>query len=208
MDRKRFLAFFSAIIVLFLATSALRHYRPDNPRGSPVGEFPLQKDGWLGEKDNLVPGMVDMLNPTLIFSAAYTNQSGRSVHLFFDYFESRNTRGGPHSPRNCLPGSGWIIRETRDRQISIGGRTITVGRFDLGFGESRKVMDFWYITEYGETFNDYLFKLHLMISALTFKPGDIAFVRIIGDGDPEGLAALDDFERLFVGEIYDYLNFR
>ena len=68
-------------------------------------------------------------------------------------------------------------------------------------------MDFWYLTGYGETANDYMFKLYSMISSLTFKPNDIAFVRIISDSDAEGLKVLDDFEGIFVEKIYHHLDF-
>ena len=68
-------------------------------------------------------------------------------------------------------------------------------------------MDFWYVTNFGETANDYTFKLHLLASALTFKPRDVAFVRFIAGDDPASLKALEQFQALAVKEIYRYLPF-
>ena len=149
-----------------------------------------------------------MLNPTVIFSATYTNQKGSAVHLFFDYFAQQKSLGGPHSPRNCMPGSGWIIQNEEEREIQINGRKVKIGRFDLRLGESKKVMDFWYMTRFGETANDYVFKLYTMISSLAFRPNDIVFIRILSDGDEESLLDLNEFEELFVEEIYIYLGFK
>ena len=66
-------------------------------------------------------------------------------------------------------------------------------------------MDFWYITHYGETANDYMFKIYMLVSALTFKPRDIAFVRFVAQDDPKSLAALDEFQSLVLKEIYGHL---
>jgi len=207
MARKTFIVLLSIVILTFLSGFAIRHHKPEISTGASIEDFPLLKNGWIGQKDNLIPAVIDMLNPTEIFSATYTDAVGNKVHLFFDYFAQQNVRGGPHSPRNCLPGSGWTIRGMEKRKIILRGRPITIGRFDLRMGESKKVMDFWYITRYGETANDYMFKFYLLISSLTFKPNDIAFIRIIGVGDQAGLSALDDFEKSFVEEIYDHLQF-
>lgn len=77
----------------------------------------------------------------------------------------------------------------------------------MSLGESEKVMDFWYITRYGETSNDFTFKFYMMINSLTFRQIDVAFIRIIANDDEEGLLALDDFENVFVEEIYQHLQF-
>ena len=69
-------------------------------------------------------------------------------------------------------------------------------------------MDFWYITNYGETANDYVFKFYEMLSALTLQPKDVAFVRFVADGDPQSLEALEQFKELFLPEIYDRLPFK
>lgn len=206
MAKKTFLVFLSIIVITFLFCSAIRYYKPQTSYRRAFEDFPIEKGGWVGQGDNLIPAIVEMLNPTEIFSATFTNPEGIEVHLFFDYFSQQNSYGGPHSPRNCLPGSGWTIVDTEERKITIDGRTIKIGRFYMRLGELEKVMDFWYVTRYGETANDYMFKLHVLASSLTFKPNDIAFIRIIGNGDQRSLQALDEFEKLFVEEIYDHLR--
>jgi EpsI family protein len=207
MARKTFVIFLTVLVFIFLFGLAIKYYQPEAAAIPDIKEFPLQKGGWIGARDDLVPQIVEMLNPTEIFSATYTNQRGTEVHLFFDYFARQSSLGGPHSPRNCMPGSGWIIRKVEKSEIRVNGRIIKIGRFDLGMGNSTKVMDFWYITRYGETANDYVFKLYTMISSLTFKPNDIVFVRLFCEGDEESLHDLREFEELFVQEIYSHFGF-
>ena len=78
---------------------------------------------------------------------------------------------------------------------------------NLRLGDAAKIMDFWYITKYGETSNDYTFKFYAMLSSLTFKPTDVAFIRIITDNDSASVSALDDFEQSVLEEIYERLPF-
>jgi len=207
MVRKAFLIFLSVEILILLFGFAIKHLQPEAPDTMNIEEFPLKKDAWTGVRDDLVPEFVEMLNPTAIFSATYTNGRGRSVHLFFDYFAGQSNPGGPHSPRNCVPGSGWIISKESEHRIDIKGRNVNIGRFYFRRESSEKVMDFWYITRYGETANDYLFKFYSMISSLTFRPNDIAFVRIISDSDDESLESLKEFENIFAEEIYGFLGY-
>jgi EpsI family protein len=208
MARKAFVIFLSIQAFIFLFAFAIKYYQPQATGSTNIKEFPLEKGGWVGQHDDLIPQIVEMLNPTEIFSATYTNRKGTEIHLFFDYFARQSSLGGPHSPRNCMPGSGWIIYNEGKNEIRINGRNISTGRFDLRLGQSKKVMDFWYITRYGETASDYVFKLYTMISSLTFRPNDIVFVRVLAEGDEEDLEDLKEFEELFVKEIYSHLGFK
>jgi hypothetical protein len=46
-----------------------------------------------------------------------------------------------------------------------------------------------------------------MISSLTLRPTDVAFVRFVGRDDPQSLQALEQFEKSFVPVIYSFLPF-
>lgn len=207
MAKKTFITFLLVLFATFLFCSAVEYYRPKTSSITKFEKFPVEKGDWIGQRDDLIPAIVEILNPTEIFSATFTNPEGIEVHLFFDYFSQQNSRAGPHSPRNCLPGSGWTILDTEEREITVDGRTIKIGRFHMRLGGLEKVMDFWYVTRHGETANDFMFKFYMMINSLTFKPIDVAFIRIIAHDDEEGLLALDDFENVFVEEIYQHLQF-
>lgn len=207
MAKKTFITFLLVLFATFLFCSAVEYYRPRTSSSTKFEKFPVEKGDWIGQRDDLIPAIVEMLNPTEIFSATFTNPEGIEVHLFFDYFSQMNSRGGPHSPRNCLPGSGWMILDTKEREITVDGRIIRIGRFYMSLGKLEKVMDFWYVTRYGETANDFMFKFYMMINSLTFRQIDVAFIRIIANDDEESLLALDDFENVFVEEIYQHLQF-
>lgn len=207
MDKKSFYISLIVITITFVLTLMIKFYRPATAGDVNFDSFPLTIGDWQGTKEVVDPQVLELLNPQAIISANYTNNEGITVHLLFDFFSSEATFGGPHSPRNCLPGSGWIIEETLTNDIEIRNRIIPAGRFQLQLNNSGKVMDFWYITHYGETANDYMFKIYMLVSALTFKPRDIAFIRFVAQDDPKSLVALEEFQSLVLKEIYGHLPF-
>ncbi len=207
MDKKSFYISILVITLTFAMTLLIKFYRPATAGDVNFDTFPLTIGDWQGTEDIVDPQVLELLNPQAIISATYVNSDGISIHLLFDFFSSEATFGGPHSPRNCLPGSGWVIKETVANNIVNANSVIPAGRFQLQMNKSKQVMDFWYITHYGETANDYIFKLYELLSALTFKPRDIAFVRFVADDSPQSLEALAEFQTLMLKEIYGHLPF-
>lgn len=207
MDKKTFVAIIVIVILTFGFTTAIEQYRPASRAQVSFDDFPMELGKWRGERETVDDETIALLNPKDIFSAWYSNGEGVSVHLFFDYFSSDAGFGGPHSPRNCLPGSGWTIEWSDDRTIEIGGTPVESGRFNLRYQETREVMDFWYVTSYGATGNDYLFKFYQMLSSLTFRPKDVGFIRFVTNQDEQSLKAMSEFQQLVTPEIYRRMQF-
>ncbi len=207
MGKKAFFLILAILLVTFVVALTVKFYQPESTQTVNFDGFPLAKGDWVGQQEVVPAFVTDLLNPKAIFSATYTNSQGTQIHLLFDYFVTAGSFGGPHSPRNCLPGSGWVISDQQKRTIAVGSREISAGRLLLRLDQTRQIVDFWYVTNYGETASDYLFKFYSMISSLTLQPRDVAFVRLICADDPASQAALEEFEALFVPEIYRFLPF-
>jgi EpsI family protein len=207
MDKKPFAIILIILLLTFLATVVLRYYRAPVERSVSLEMISLSGGGWIGQLDQLPKPVIDLLSPDHFFSASYTDNSGFVVQVFVDYYSPQNTTGAIHSPRNCLPGSGWVIAHSQPRTIAFGNRRISAGRLVLTLGDSRRVMDFWYITRFGETASDYVLKLNTMVSSLMLRPTDKAFVRFVAADSPQSIAAMERFERLFIAEIYSHLPF-
>ena len=131
MNKKSFILIILVIIATFCSTFMIKYYRPASSGEVNFDNFPLKIGDWVGYPSEINQGVLDLLKPKDIFSATYVNSDGASVHLFFDFFSSDAVIGGPHSPRNCLPGSGWKIEETESGEIQFKDRTIPAGRFRL-----------------------------------------------------------------------------
>lgn len=207
MARKTFFLILAILIITFGFSYAIRYLKPASASMKELSSFPLQLGQWQGKVGFIDEGTLNMLNPDQYFDGTYTSASGDQVQLFFDYFGKNGSSGGVHSPRNCLPGSGWAILRAEQRQINIQGHAIPASRFYLQLGKNRQVMDFWYVTRQGETSNDYKFKYYTMLSSLTLQPTDVAFIRFVAPDSPAGLNALDDFEKTSVPVIYSFLPY-
>lgn len=207
MDKKTFILILVTSLVTFSTAAVIQYYQPDSEAVVSFADMPLTIANWVGQREEIPQYVTDLLRPKDIFSASYVNGRGQSVHLLFDFFISDGSFGGPHSPRNCLPGSGWQIIKVEERSISINGMTIPAGRFRIRLNERQQVMDFWYVTSYGATASDYVFKLYSMLGSLSLKPREVAFIRFTAPGDPKSVEALDEFEKLIIPEIYSRLPF-
>lgn len=168
---------FIAMLLILAASSAfglvVKFYRPTAPKPVPVTSFPKDKGDWHAKTVPITADVIDLLKPDAIYEAFYTNLDGVTIDLFFSYFSAENVTGGVHSPRNCMPGSGWNILQTENRAINLDGRVIPATRLHVKYGTTVKIVDYWYVTRHGETSSDYGLKWYEMLSALSLKPTDV-----------------------------------
>ncbi len=207
MDRKAFIIILMFMVASLTIGGVVRYYQPESDAEVDFSDFPLELEEWSGAREVVPQFVMDLLQPEQIFSGSYHNDSDGEVHLLFGFFLNQQSFGGPHSPRNCLPGGGWSIDSVKERTIDLPGRTVRAGRFSLSFEQQFYLMDFWYVTNYGETHSDYKFKLYSMLSSLTFQPREVAFIRVIAPDTEKGRDELERFEKLFIPEIYSRLPF-
>ncbi len=207
MEKKTFIIFLVLILATFAAIQTVTHYRAPVGLRADFQKLPLTKDQWIGQPEELPQPIVEMLSPDEIFAASFRNPEGAQVQVFVDYYSPENTVGAIHSPRNCLPGSGWIISGMTPQVIEFGNRKINAVRFYLNRDRSHQVMDFWYVTRMGETASDYRLKINTMVSSLILRPTDKAFVRFVTADEAGSVGAMEDFEKLFIGDIYRSLPF-
>ncbi len=207
MAKKTFLGLLAVLLVTFAFGLLIKFYRPEVSTKVNIADFPRSIEGWTARELPLSQNVLELLDPDAILMADYVSPEQLSVELFFSYFASENTSGGLHSPRNCLPGSGWVIASSEQRELHVGGRAIPATRMRIRFGNETRIVDFWYITRHGETSNDYKLKFYQMLSALTLRPTDVAFVRLISSDHPDAIAALERFEQAITPEIYAHLTF-
>ena len=203
MDRKKFLLIAVVIIVAAAVSWVVKYCQPRLEGSADWSTLPLKSGEWIGEADVVDQWMIDMLRPNSIFNANYFGSDKIQVNLFLGDWSG--TRGGPHSPLNCLPASGWIVKETLDRPVPYGSRRIPARRLCLQHRQELYLMDFWYITPFGETSNDYQLKLYEMLTSLMLRPRHLTFVRFVARDSEAGQAALERFEQTFVDEIYQRL---
>ena len=80
----------------------------------------------------------------------YTNREyfgdGRPVELYIGYYKDQRSGDAIHSPRNCLPGSGWEPVHPSRVQIGSAGESVIVNEYLVAKGDRRDLVLYWYQT--------------------------------------------------------------
>jgi len=117
----------------------------------------------------------DLLNRT------YVNPATRSgVNLFIAAFRSQRNGKAPHSPKNCLPGSGWTQLASGVLPIDVGaGQPIVVNRYEVQHEEARSLVLYWYQSRDRVVANEFRAKFWVVADAIRLNRTDTALVRVI-----------------------------
>jgi EpsI family protein len=166
-------------VVLYAAVS-----RPEiMPVVRPLVEFPNSFAGWRTVKDlPLESEIQDVLKADDTLNRIYSNPAvGMEANLFVAFFRTQRTGQSPHSPKNCLPGSGWEPIQTGLVTIPVAGRAepIVANRFVTAHGDERDVTIYWYQSHSRIIASEYKAKFWLVADSIRYRRSDTALVRII-----------------------------
>lgn len=170
-------------VVLLAQMAILYGYsREENVPSVPaLSTFPTQFPGWRMIRESTVEKEVlDVLRADDTLSRYYSN-GGEFASLFIAYFKTQRTGQAPHSPKHCLPGSGWTPSESGFMDITIPqqNRKITVNRYVVTRGEDSSVVLYWYQSLDRVVASEYLAKVYLVTDSIRYNRTDTALVRVV-----------------------------
>src|SRR5215831_12274203 len=132
---------------LFYASSRAENVPPMRP----LRDFPQALSGWFMTHEGYVD---DETQSVLRADDTLTREYGSPKYrtqpnLFVAYFQTQRTGKAPHSPKNCLPGSGWERDKEDYLDITVPGMAepIHVNRYIVSKGEYKSVVLYWYQTQ-------------------------------------------------------------
>ncbi len=174
---------FLVLAVLLAATFGLLRARDREeilPTHETLSKFPLQLGQWRGKDLPLSPETREVLGPGDFLVRDYFNPSQREVaNLFIAFFPSQRQGDTIHSPKNCLPGAGWVPTESSRIWIEgRDGRKIEVNRYLVEKGGERALVLYWYQAHGQVIPSEYRAKYHLIADALMMNRSDGALIRI------------------------------
>lgn len=157
-------------------------------------EFPLQLGPFVGRDFELDKDVLKLLRLTDYTMRAYVpSTSGRAasafegqarqeaapVWLYVGYYASTRTGVGYHSPKNCLPGSGWVFRSTDQVKGVLPGRPETeINRVVIEKGFERQLILYWYQDRGRIIASEYGAKGYMILDATTRNRTDGSLVRV------------------------------
>jgi len=153
------------------------------PARESLRNFPLVLGDWRGEERTIGEQELDILKLTEYAMIAYQNATHPApVELYVAYYESQRKGTSAHSPRACLPGSGWVFEEFGQKQIpgiKPDGSLLDVNRVLVSMGEQRLLVYYFFMQRGRIVTNEYLVKWYIFWDSLTKGRTDGALVRFV-----------------------------
>ncbi len=176
--------------------------------------FPTVISQWSGLDSELEGRVLNFLNLTEYVLINYQRPTEAiPVELYVAYYESQRTGASIHSPRACLPGGGWQIKELK--QIDIDGvrpddAPLPVNRVVIAQGGNQALVYYWFMQRGRYLTDEYLLKWYIVWDALTEYRTDGALVRvttpILSATDVEAAdRRLTDFIKAAEPKLYYYI---
>ena len=178
---------YAAILTVVLLLQAGAYYavasRPEQtPNVAPLSLFPTEIGEWHMARDYPIEAEVqEILKADDTLNRVYVG-GARNVplFLFMAFFKTQRAGQTPHSPKNCLPGAGWVQVESGAESIPISGRSapILVNRYVVQHGDEFNVTFYWYQSHNRVIASEYADRLWLIADAVRYNRSDTALVRI------------------------------
>jgi EpsI family protein len=140
------------------------------------GEWSMVRDVPIEKEVQDVLKADDTLN-RVYFNPAYHAQAS----LFIAFFKTQRTGQSPHSPKNCLPGSGWEPTQTGLISIPVIGRSepIVANRYLVSRGDEKAEVIYWYQSHQRIIASEYAAKFWLVADSIRYHRSDTALVKLV-----------------------------
>jgi|SRR5579862_2915102 len=161
--------------VLFYSAS-----RGENtPLSLPLSSIPALMSSWhLAQESPVEADVQDVLKADDLLNRTYVSDMG-AANLFIAFFKSQRYGQAPHSPKNCLPGSGWQPSESGAVDIAVPGGSINVNHYLVAKGESESLVLYWYQSQGRVVADEFAAKFWLVADSIRKHRSDAALVRIV-----------------------------
>ena len=189
-------------------------YSAVRPEAIPVGRSLSMLPGTLGSWKLLQEGVIDQETRDILKADDLLNRfyssGNQGANLFVAAFRSQRNGKAPHSPKNCLPGSGWTPLNSGTVAIDVGrAMPIVVNRYVVAHGDDRSLVLYWYQSRDRAIASEYTAKFWVVVDAMRLNRTDTALVRVVvpivnRDEDAAAKSATD-FVKAFYGTLREYL---
>jgi EpsI family protein len=217
--KSKYVRFLTVVLLLQAALFYTVSHGDSRPLAQPLQNFPEKLPGWQMISQGVVEqDALDVLRADDILSRFYArsqvdiNQLDRSQkeallmtseELFVAYFATQQNGQSPHSPKNCLPGSGWQPVDTGEISVPISGLgAIKINKYLIEKGEHQSLVLYWYQSHGRVVANEFAAKFYLVADSLRYRRSDTALVRVVVPVMHDDLAGALDGATSFVQAVF------
>lgn len=201
-----------AAVYLFLLAAALYlnlHRDLEVPMNRPLEQFPASLSRWRMTGESSLSGDVqNVLKATDTLVREYAGPDGEQVALYIGYHGGGKDGGEIHSPKHCLPGSGWFEESSSRATIEAGGDELNLVRAVYRKGDASELFLYWYQVRDKSISDEFSLKGQQIVNSVLHRRRDASFIRVSVpfDGDREAaLATGERFVRDLLPAIHSFL---
>ncbi len=202
----------SIVMVLTMIFTGFVNRSEDVPVVKSLSTFPRTIGNRIGTEAYFDQEIYDKVGVDDSFLCQYTGPDLIPIQLYIGYYRSQREGDLIHSPKNCMPGSGWKVAETSIVDLDIPGEAYKnpkAIRLLLQNGNQKLLALYWFHSRGRIISSEYLQKIYLVIDSITRHRTDGSFVRLIapvsGKDESGALTELKQFAETLVPILNRYL---
>lgn len=202
---------FAIVSAMLVGTAWLvdTHRRSEHiPAREMLLSFPRNIGGWSGQDRGIPDDVRQILGPGDFLDRLYIEPQHYPINLFIAYFPSQRSGNSIHSPKNCLPGSGWSIESSSVTNLPLPDETsVPVNRYVVSKGAERALVLYWYQAHGRVDYSEYRAKFDLVSDSLRLNRTDGALVRILTPiANDESLTTAEMRAVQFADQVWPHLG--
>ncbi|HYK62527.1 MAG TPA: EpsI family protein [Bryobacteraceae bacterium] len=160
----------------------------------PLNGFPLS----VGDGRFYQEGLIDPGYSRLPEGGRSVEPNLREADLFVAAFRTLSTGVAPHSPKNCLPGTGWTSLLADELTLDVGSvHPITMNRYVVARDTERSVVLYWCQSRDRVIASEYKARFWTIADAIRLNRTHTALVRVVvpihNENQEEATASAVDF---------------
>jgi len=163
----------------------------------PLHELSYVVGKWQGQEQTMPERLVRAVGVSDYVDRVYFASDEAPVQLYVGYYASQKSGDTIHSPKNCLPGTGWDPVYAGYRTIRVAaGRQITVNEYVIQQDQNKQLVFYWYQGRGRVNASEYAGKFWMIADAISRNRTDGALVRLItpmNDGESKARVRLVTF---------------
>jgi len=177
----------------------------------PLSEFPAKLGAFtMVSEQTFNDAVMDSLGVDHYIMREYRNKDGYPLWLYVGFYESQTEGEIIHSPKHCMPGSGWNPLQTD--KISLPDpldkkSSIVVNQMVLQKGLEKQLAYYWYHSRGRVVADEYWDRAYMILDSIVKRRSDGALVRITGPGDnlPDDIKKQQQFVAELMKNLDSYL---
>jgi EpsI family protein len=199
------------MLFIALATVYVSHSKDVKP-AEPLSVFPMQIGEWSGSEIRFDNNVYDLLKADDTLLRVYTDPAHRRLELFLSFYRHQRQGRQIHSPKNCMPGAGWMVSESTQEVLKISNcdsLSFSATRLLLQKGNEKMVMLYWFRSGGMYVASEFSQRFQLVLDSIFRHRTDGAFIRLMtripAGSEEEGIRSLKRFAELIVPELNKHL---